>query len=163
MLHTKSLPFSKWAAVLLSVVALIALPAATPVGGITRWSHPITVADGATGYSGASATTDAVDTNGYGAVQVHAVNTISGTIPLTVVPQFSNQPVSCSAATSWFTGSLSSEFALNDVVPLTVTVPAASAEGREIPTLGRCLRFSLVPSSTTLFTPTVYIRFVNRQ
>ena len=96
----------------------------------------------------------------YGAVeiQVHVLS-ITSTGTVTVQPQYSNQPSTCSIATVlWANG---------NSYTYTSTALAADGDIREIPLVARCFRVKLtfadsLITTTNIYTPTVYLRTVNR-
>lgn len=163
---------------------------ADPGGGFVTKANPIVVAAGATGYT---ATTNlsltTVNVFDYGAVQIQAGQVVTGAQVLTVIPQFSNAPtLNCGSATSWFTatqyqiypaytvasqvvtetGALTTSTSTGSLttgsVDLSFTVTGSEVVGREIPVSGRCLRLKLSFSAAgNTYTPTIYVRPVNRQ
>ena len=127
----------------------------------------------------------------YGVVQIQAVGVMTYTDAMTITPQFSNQPVGCTSVTSptgWFdaetyvpyvnqsrvviasgwetvsvTSTVTSGVMTYSVLTHTFSVPVTTtvAKGREVPVLGRCFRVRM--EGPPIFTPTVFIRLVNRQ
>lgn len=125
----------------------------------------------------------------YGLVQIQAAVVMTYMDAMTVTPMFSNQPVGCASVTSptgWFeaeeyvpyvnesrvviasgeetvtvTSTVTSGVVTQGVVTYTFSVLTTTAKGREVPALGRCFRLKM--EGPPVFTPTVYIRLVNRQ
>jgi hypothetical protein len=161
-----------------------------------------------------TASATGVDVGLFGSVEIQTLATVTGTFVVTITPQFSDQPVVCSAVTSWVnafdeqnipttsrtttvatsldgtvtvslitttnaitsvsyvtntttsttvdtSGTLARQ-TLSLVTSGTVAAGANTIELRELPTQGRCFRVN-VQSTATIFTPTVYLRLVNRQ
>lgn len=141
---------------------------------------------GGTGYT-ATATSARVNVAAYGTVQVQVHKAVSGTGVYTVTPQFSLEPGSCANARYWFTATeyQTVEALTNYADEVTVTTgtvritqtvtPALLEVSRSyqfvvasgdsdvmqvLPVYGSCMRV-LVASSSSLFTPTVYVRAVD--
>lgn len=148
----------------------------------------ITLEDGTTPYT-ETTYSSAVLVGYYGVVQIHAYGEMTLTDNFTVTPYFSNEPVGCAsidATTGWFVtrehvpyvnqssvivGSSAWETTTVTTTvttgamtegTLTVTMIASNTVmGREVDVLGRCFRVKMEGPAN--FTPTVYIRLVNRQ
>jgi hypothetical protein len=140
--------------------------------GIYGYTMTQTVLAGDTPYTTTVASAP-VNVEAYGAVQIEAVADVSGTTNMTITPQFSLYPGSCSQAPSisWFTASetaiVESDVATNTLVETSLarTFYIAGGDGiamREISNGGRCARVS-VDSNSSVYTATVWIRGVNRQ
>lgn len=164
----------------LFVVALLAglalaLPATSNVaasgeqgGGITGWNGIFTVGGSVladTAFVGAIYSAD------YGSAQIDLTIDVTGSQQITLIPQYSNQPVVCTSVTQWFTATdyVYTTAQLTNTVQSAALVPSFSQSGdgtvgREVSVYGRCLRFKLVTDSVgQVFTPTIYVRLVDRQ
>lgn len=120
----------------------------------------VTLFDGSTPYSDTQYSTAYLGA-GFAHLQIHAIQaTAITTQVITYTPQFSLEPVGCGAITAgWFGAGTWSGGTKTDVyLALTSTV----ANGREIPMEGRCVRVKLSPSQATAYTPTLYIRMLNK-
>jgi hypothetical protein len=164
---------------LLALVSLALGPVgpvnADPGDGLITKSVAQTLAAGATAYTTTNNTAlNTFNIANYGAVQIHVANVVTSTQVLTVVPQFSNAPLSasgsCSSVASWFTATTPLVYAASNITPTlgvvdtSFTVTASGVAGREVPVLGQCFRIKLDFSAAgQSYTPTVYIRAVNRQ
>ncbi len=140
-------------------------------GGLVSKPAPTTLASGATSYTSAVNTSlTPLNVFDYGSIQIHATVDVTGSQVITVVPQFSNQPsVNCAVATNWFTATVPLVFATSNVTPTTsfvnesFTITGDGSAAREVPTQGRCFRLQLnFDSAGQVYTPTVYVRPVNR-
>lgn len=140
-------------------------------GGLLLKATPTTLASGATSYTTTANTVlTAINVFDYGSIQIQAAVDVTGSQVITFTPQFSNQPtVNCSAVTTWFTATAPLIFATSNITATTsfvnesVSITGDGNVGREVPTQGRCFRLSMdfsVPGQ--VYTPTVYVRPVNR-
>jgi hypothetical protein len=152
-------------------VQKIGTASADPGGGLLSKPAPTTLASGATSYTTSSNTSlPALNVFEYGSIQVQATVDVTGSQVLTVIPQFTNQPsVNCAVATGWFTATQPLVFATSDITPTTsfvnesFTITGDGSAAREVPTQGRCFRLMLDFSAAgQVYTPTVYVRPVNR-
>lgn len=141
---------------------------------------------GGTGYT-ATATSAGVDVAPYGTVQLQVHKVVSGTGVYTVTPQFSVEPGSCANARYWYTATeyrvvesltnYADEVTMTTgTVRITQTVTPALLEisrshqfvvasgdsdvAQVLPVYGSCMRV-IVASSSSRFTPTVYVRAVD--
>jgi hypothetical protein len=201
---------------LIVLVALFTLIGASPSGGGVVGHKYQVMTFASTSYtSSQTASAAGVDVGLFGSVEIQTLATVTGTGTVTVTPQFSNQPVVCSAVTSWVsafdeqiipassrtatvastsggtittTGFVTTTGAItvtNNITNATtsttvdtsgtlarqtlslitsgsVVTGANTIELRELTTQGRCFRVQIT-SNMPVFTPTVYLRMVNRQ
>lgn len=134
--------------------------AATVVGHQTA-----TLLDGATVYTTTFATAG-YQSGSFGEVVLQIHNDISGTGQITLTPQFSNQPGSCSAVTDWANAVVSTGYVATGTLeygsaPISVVVVDDDAALLRLTVDGRCLRVSI--ETTTTITPTLYAWMVNTQ
>jgi len=121
----------------------------------------ITLLDGETSYT-TTMTTDEIFTTYYANLSLHISNDISGTGNITITPQISLQPVSCSTVSDWTTATVSGFDATGpewETSEITMTVTNDDNQLISMPTAGRCMRLRI--ESATTFTPTVYVWMVN--
>lgn len=140
-------------------------------GGLLLRASPTTLASGATSYTtSANTSLAALNVFDYGSIQIQASVDVTGSQVITFTPQFSNQPsVNCSAVTTWFTATAPLIFATSNITATTsfvnesFSITGDGTGGREVPTQGRCFRLSMDFSAAgQVYTPTVYVRPVNR-
>lgn len=155
------------------LLSLLFLPAtgflAKADGGITKQSTIFTLASGGTNYTSAQ-NLAGVSVAEYGSVQVQVTSDVTSTQVVTVTPQFSNDPVVCTSATNWFNATEYQIFESNaatdtlvtDSEALLFTITGDGTAGREVSAQGKCFRVNLGISANS-FTPTVYVRLLNRQ
>lgn len=145
------------------------LAKADNLGGVSKQGTIIVLASGTTSYATSSNLSGASVVD-YGSVQIQATVDVTGSQVFTVTPQFSNDPATCANATNWFTASeyqifesdAATDTLVTDYEPLSFSITGDGTAAREISAQGRCLRVNVASSSGT-FTPTIYVRPLNRQ
>lgn len=137
--------------------------------GVTSWTGIFSLNAAGASYT---VTTDlgAVYAADYGSAQIDLTLDVTGSQQVTLVPQFSNQPVACASVTQWFTATdyLAGVVATNTTgytaVTPSIAVTGDASAGREVTVYGRCMRVRLVPTNVNeVFTPTIYVRLIDRQ
>ncbi|MBN1261085.1 MAG: hypothetical protein JXB35_10430 [Anaerolineae bacterium] len=136
-------------AVLIGGMLLAQRPEPTEASTVVGYTST-TLAGGTTAYT-TTAYSTAYLSGAYGLAQVHGLSATSlTTTTVTYTPQFSNQPTtSCSSISNWFDASTA------------ITATSTANTGAEYSVVGRCFRVKMTVSSGT-YTPTVYVRFLNR-
>lgn len=145
--------------VLVLVLALEYLPARPAKADTVISYQTVTLFDGKTAYTDTQYSSGYLGA-GFAHVQIHvSQTTISPTEVITYTPQFSLQPVGCGSIATWFDAGTWSGGTKTDVyLALTATI----TEGRELTMDGRCMRIKVEPLSATGYTPTLYIRMLNK-
>ncbi len=174
------------AVTLMAVIAALwpsTVATADSAGGIIRWKSQ-TVLSGTQSYMATDPVstfeTSAVYVGDYGALQYQIAvdvpdDEILGPRIITWTPQFSIQPVgNCDAATAWFDGTVYQAYGDGayyapvvyawEQSPMSARTSGSEIIGFEAATVGACARLKFVIESTgDTFTPTVYLRMLNRQ
>lgn len=154
--------------ILSGLLSLAAQPAEADGGGLISKTQPVTISAGSP-YTIATVNTLGTLVYDYGSVQIMAGVDVTGSQIVTVTPQFSNVPaISCSSVTRWFDAKVyaaypdGSSLAWGGVTEQLV-FSGAGSDGFEVLTLGRCFRLKLeFDSAGQVFTPTIYLRTLNR-
>lgn len=159
--------------IVLAVVALLALvwllpqrlapqptAAATVIGYQT-----VTLFDGETIYTTTTQSAGYI-AGAFGEIVLQIRNDISGTGQITVTPQFSSQPGSCTSATDWAGATVATDYVMSGtltygIVEINVVLVDDDVTLLRLPSNGRCLRVSI--ETTTTITPTIYAWMVNTQ
>jgi hypothetical protein len=127
-----------------------------------------TLYDGSTGYTTTEASPVRLSAPfAHVQIQGHLVST--GV--MTITPQFSLEPVGCTAVTDWFSATETLLYADSDTTPTVAAIGSVanqlviSGTGsvfREVDVGGRCMRVKLETSTVKSYTPTVYMRLINK-
>ena len=132
------------------MLAVLSLMGADSMTGITRYYYFPTQFALASYTSTQTASSVGIDLGMYGTAQIQVVPMVTSTQATSATLQFSNSPLACSSASVPWTTATS----------YTVT-STSTGDLREVQTLGRCFRIQ-IGSTSPIFTPTVYMRVLNR-
>jgi hypothetical protein len=151
------------------------------LGGVIGEANFAPLLDGTRRYTTSLSYSNPVDLKGFGSVQIMLNAVVTGSQTITVTPQFSLQPVACSAVTQWFTATTylyyqpysiaTSSTTLTETIgawqatPIIdlFTVTGSRTVGREISIQGQCLRVQLqFSNSGQAYTPTIVVRALDR-